>query len=384
MRIRFGRRGQRIMHLMHHFAKLSRHGDWNLDGSTDLPDALRLRATLLSAGPDIPLEQLVPSLLENGGFESPDLDVVNGGNAINNGWNSIPAWDSDGNSVNSGIRPDGPPAAGIPEGSQVAFLTSNDPSIFQTTDHVIRAGDEFTLQFAAASYSTSVTLEASIVYFDGANRTVMETVTLTQSDATNPLSRTGWNVYSLTASAGDMPTAMGNMIGVEFNSRNGVPALDGVVLWLSAFGVSGDFDQNGVYECADVDALVAEIAGGTNQAAFDLTGDGLVDVADLTAWLSEAGETNLGAGLAYLAGDANLDGVVDVPDFNRWNSGKFSTGGGWCGGDFNADGATDVSDFNIWNANKFQSSADIANVPEPAASLLLIGAFIVFGARSRT
>ena len=70
--------------------------------------------------------------------------------------------------------------------------------------------------------------------------------------------------------------------------------------------------------------------GGTNQPSFDLSGDGVVDVVDLTAWLSEAGEANLGPGLAYLAGDANLDGVVDVPDFNLWNSRKFSAAGGWC------------------------------------------------------
>ena len=171
-----------------------------------------------------------PSLLENGAFEDPDLDNVNGGSAIIDGWNTITAWGSDGTSVNSGIQPEGPSAAGTPEGSQVAFLSSNDPSVYQTSDHTIRAGDEFAVQFAGASYSSSATLEASIYYFDGATRTVMETITLTQSDAMDPLSRTAWNIYSLSADVDDFPAAIGGQVGVEFNSQNGLPALDGVVL----------------------------------------------------------------------------------------------------------------------------------------------------------
>ncbi len=92
--------------------------------------------------------------------------------------------------------------------------------------------------------------------------------------------------------------------------------------------VDGDFDDNGIYDCADVDALVEEIATMGNAAAFDLTGDALVNNDDLGAWLSEAGEVNLGAGLSYLPGDATLDGVVDVSDFNTWNSNKFTTQSG--------------------------------------------------------
>ena len=114
---------------------------------------------------------------------------------------------------------------------------------------------------------------------------------------------------------------------------------------------------------------------GTNSPSFDLTGDGDVDVDDLSAWLGEAGAANLGPGLAHPAGDANLDGVVDVPDFNLWNSRKFSAAGGWRRGDFDADGATDVSDFNLWNGNKFTSSADVTAVPESrAANLSWLGA----------
>ena len=146
--------------------------------------------------------------------------------------------------------------------------------------------------------------------------------------------------------------------------------------------VTGDFDMDGEYDCMDIDSLIAEIAAGTNDGSFDLTGDGNVDDADLAAWLVEAGENNIGA--AYLEGDANLDGVVDVGDFNIWNSNKFTTNPAWCNGDFNADGVVDVGDFNIWNTNKFQSSADAAAVPEPGAwALGMIGIVSLLALRSR-
>ncbi len=123
---------------------------------------------------------------------------------------------------------------------------------------------------------------------------------------------------------------------------------------------TGDFDQNGVWDCTDIDALVAESAAQTNAAIFDMTGDGLVNTEDVDAWLLVAGTENptVTGGNPFLLGDANLDGAVDVSDFNSWNSNKFQTSRGWCGGDFSADGVVDVSDFNIWNANKFSASSD--------------------------
>lgn len=138
--------------------------------------------------------------------------------------------------------------------------------------------------------------------------------------------------------------------------------------------LDGDFDDDGDYDCADVDALVADIAGFTNTPAFDLDGNGLVDADDLSLWLAEAGNANVGA--AFLPGDANLSGTVDISDFNIWNANKFTNTPAWCRGDFNASGSVDTSDFNIWNANKFTAS-DVNAVPEPnltwAMALILLG-----------
>ena len=160
----------------------------------------------------------------------------------------------------------------------------------------------------------------------------------------------------------------GNLASPAFVDLDFIPG-DQFVTIMNASTVDGDFDDNGLYECADVDALVAEIVGGSNNAAFDLNGDTVVDATDLTLWLAEAGENNLGPGRAYLGGDANLDGVVDGSDFIIWNDNKFTLTSAWCSGDFNADGATDGGDFIVWNDNKFQSSDSVNAVPEPATAL---------------
>jgi V8-like Glu-specific endopeptidase len=120
--------------------------------------------------------------------------------------------------------------------------------------------------------------------------------------------------------------------------------------------IDGDFNDDGLYDCADVDDLVTQIVGGGNPAAYDLSGDLVVDTTDLDLWLAEAGAANLASGNPYRPGDANLDGNVDGSDFGIWNANKFTARSAWCSGDFTVDGNVDGSDFGIWNANKFTSS----------------------------
>ena len=122
--------------------------------------------------------------------------------------------------------------------------------------------------------------------------------------------------------------------------------------------VTGDFNGDDLFDCLDVDALVAEIAVSGADLAFDITNDGIVDEADLAQWLIASGANNADqtGGNPYLLGDANLDGTVDGQDFLVWNSNKFSAAAAWCSGDFNADGTVDGGDFIVWNKNKFMSS----------------------------
>ncbi len=131
------------------------------------------------------------------------------------------------------------------------------------------------------------------------------------------------------------------------------------IITSTCWSQAGDFDGDGNWDCRDIDGLVVEILSGSNDPAFDLTGDGLVDSSDGTQWLALAGAQNQQSGQPYLPGDGNLDGRVDVSDFMIWNGSKFTVTAAWCSGDFNFDGYVDVSDFNSWNSNKFQSSGPL-------------------------
>jgi hypothetical protein len=154
-----------------------------------------------------------------------------------------------------------------------------------------------------------------------------------------------------------------------------------VVLRIDDVSMFGDFDNDMTLDCADIDALVAEIAGGGMGAEFDLNDDMAVDIADLNLWLEEAGTFNVGG--AYLPGDANLDGTVDLLDFDEWNSHKFTSNASWCSGDFNADGFIDGFDALIWNQFKFLSSDTAAAVPEPGCTCYLLALVGLIGGNSR-
>ena len=121
--------------------------------------------------------------------------------------------------------------------------------------------------------------------------------------------------------------------------------------------VTCDFNGDTVCNGTDIDLLQANIVTGpADPGTFDLTGDGLVTVADRDEWLALAGAENLSSGNPYRLGDANLDGSVDGSDFGAWNGNKFTSNSAWTAGDFNADGSIDGSDFGLWNGNKFTSS----------------------------
>ncbi|MEM7314595.1 MAG: hypothetical protein AAF497_15725, partial [Planctomycetota bacterium] len=176
---------------------------------------------------------------------------------------------------------------------------------------------------------------------------------------------------------------MGGPSGIAMNEFTMVDNILLEMADLNGGGGDGDFDGDGDYACADIDALVTEIATGGSDAMFDLDGNGSVDLADVAAWLAEAGAAEIPSGNSYLQGDANLDSVVDTTDFNVWNANKFTTTTGWCSGDFNADGVVDTGDFNVWNSNKF-TAADSAAVPEPSGNLLLsIAAMLLLAGRMR-
>ncbi len=153
--------------------------------------------------------------------------------------------------------------------------------------------------------------------------------------------------------------------------------------------LSCDFNGDNLCNITDLNAMLAggPIAGGVSVTpgiddAFDLTGDGVIDLDDQFAWLSQAGAEN-GLASSYKLGDANLDGVVDGSDFILWNGQKFTDSLRWDRGDFNGDGFVDGADFIAWNANKFTASDQFAAVPEPAVGLGTMLLVLLSCSRSR-
>ncbi len=128
-----------------------------------------------------------------------------------------------------------------------------------------------------------------------------------------------------------------------------------ITISVSAGTMLGDFNNDGVFDCGDINALSSAIASHSSDLQYDLNADLTLDFDDLVLWLALAGEFNLGSGRTYGLGDANLDASVDGEDFVIWNAHKFQSNDRWCDGDFNADGYVDGSDFLLWNGNKFTS-----------------------------
>ena len=143
--------------------------------------------------------------------------------------------------------------------------------------------------------------------------------------------------------------------------------------------MTGDFNNDSAWNCADIDLLVAAIATGSTDLSFDMNGDGLLTADDVlqagTGWLAVGGANNpaLTSGNPFLQGDGNLDGFVNGADFIVWNNNKFTVTPAWCSGDYNVDGFVNGADFIAWNNFKFMAS-DVVAVPEPC-----LAAFVGLG-----
>lgn len=143
--------------------------------------------------------------------------------------------------------------------------------------------------------------------------------------------------------------------------------------------IPGDFDGDSQLNCTDINALTAAVASGNELATFDLNADGVLSPADVDAWLSAAGEVNLGPGMEYPLGDATLDGIVDRQDFWEWQNHKFSFAVGWCSGNFNVDSVVDGQDFHIWHDSYRKEPGVLDVVPEPTASVFTSALIILLG-----
>jgi hypothetical protein len=169
----------------------------------------------------------------------------------------------------------------------------------------------------------------------------------------------------------------GTIMGSEFESTT-LPALPDGLSWnltIDATNVTlrvsqpGDFNGNGQLDAGDIDALSNIVRLGTNEAAYDVTGDNLVDAADRDRWVNTLRKTYYG--------DANLDGEFSSADFVAvFSVGKYETNNiaQWAEGDWNGDARFDSSDFvTAFQAGGYELGprAAVSAVPEPSALVLL-------------
>ncbi|MCA9217690.1 MAG: hypothetical protein KDB27_31690 [Planctomycetales bacterium] len=137
--------------------------------------------------------------------------------------------------------------------------------------------------------------------------------------------------------------------------------------------VAGDYNDNGVLDAGDLDLQSQQI--GSNDANFDLTGDGSVDFADRLTWVKDLANTWIG--------DANLDGEFNSGDFVQvFGASLFETQrpATWDQGDWNGDGVFDSGDFvaAFTDGGYEKGARPAAAVPEPGTSMIALLAFVGF------
>ena len=147
--------------------------------------------------------------------------------------------------------------------------------------------------------------------------------------------------------------------------------------------VTCDFDGDGVCSVADLDELLSNLGGPNSTYNLDSADDNIT-LGDRDAWLTLAGQENIGR--SYLDGDADLDGDVDAADLNNLGVAWLTTDNpSWQDGDFNGDGTVDATDLNSVGLNWQQGVAPAAAsaVPEPGSFCLLLSLMVLTFVRGR-
>ncbi|MCM4157286.1 PKD domain-containing protein [Gramella sp. AN32] len=133
--------------------------------------------------------------VENGDFSLP-------GDAKYSNWENIPGWNSDTQAADSGVE------APAEDGNVVAYKMSSDPSVYNLTDHIIAAGEEFKVNVEASDAWNSSQFIVTLYYDNGdGTRNVLATQTFDLSSE---------EPFELTTMATE--ASVGANLGIEFDN----------------------------------------------------------------------------------------------------------------------------------------------------------------------
>lgn len=124
---------------------------------------------------------------------------------------------------------------------------------------------------------------------------------------------------------------------------------------------SQDVNDDGLFDCLDLDLIGMAAVNGSQDLTFDIDGDGTIELRDVESALRLSGLTEA---------DTNFDGVVDRIDMNTYGAHWQRPAAGYCQGDFNYDGKVDASDQGVIGLNWLTSA--------PGASFVLRAAELTF------
>ncbi len=136
-------------------------------------------------------------------------------------------------------------------------------------------------------------------------------------------------------------------------------------------GQPGDFNQDGVLDEQDIDALTMEVLSGGTGAAFDVNQDGAVTDDDRLYWVDELKMTYMG--------DSNLDGEFSSADLVQvLSAGQYEDAidgnSTWATGDWDGNADFNSSDFvTALAAGGYEIGprAAVSAVPEPESFILM-------------
>ncbi len=104
-------------------------------------------------------------------------------------------------------------------------------------------------------------------------------------------------------------------------------------------GEPGDFNNDGVLDASDIDLLTAVVIAASNDLAFDLDKNNLVDQEDRRVWVQDLRKTYYGD--ADLNGEFNSSDLVAVLSAGTYEA---DVDAQWGSGDFDGDGRSTSSD----------------------------------------